>query len=522
MGINKMKRKLKILIFTLIVIIGVGVSGAYCDYFSVNAGCVPNQAPYTGFGTFGTVTNLTSAPLASGNLVQYINASGNLIVGPQANGSVAGVESLIQSFPNGVTFYAVGNDTYLNSSFTNLDGKFYHDITAQESVNYFYVRAWDGDPTLSGSHFGESQIFSAATNANTPPVPNDVALPSFQVMFPKSAPAVPTNLGVTPSFITATVNFNASFGARSYQISWGLDATASGNTATFSNSQQYPSPNSTDVIPIPINGLTDNTHYWVKVEAINSFGVSGWSTSQPFTTLQIPDIKPPQTITDLRILGSSAVGATYTVTLEWTAPPDIDNHNSNAIVSGYDIRYSSSPILATTLEGFTDWYLATSYDPTYATPTPLHWGLTQEATLTGLSAGIKSFAVKSKDTVPNWSAISNITDTQLGAPAGGYTGVSTLEQGWSIIAAGQGLPMTLGNSDLYESGAQTGDQSTADTIYQYVPNTTTYNMAYLNPSGNWIDVNTGTAATWVIEPDKGYFYNRRAASPLTWGVRPKP
>ena len=82
--------------------------------------------------------------------------------------------------------------------------------------------------------------------------------------------------------------------------------------------------------------------------------------------------------------------------------------------------------------------------------------------------------------------------------------------------------MTLGNSNLYESGAQTGDQSTADMIYQYIPNTTNYNVAYLDLSGNWIDVNTGTSATWEIEPDKGYFYKRKPATPLTWGVRPKP
>jgi hypothetical protein len=519
MGINKMKRKLGELAIMLMVLMVACASGAYSSYYSVNAGCAPNQAPYTtplGFSTFGTVKDSTGASLGSGKILQYINASGNLIVGPLANGGVGAGESLAQT-------YSVGDDADKYNSFSSLAGKFYHGITGQTGVNYFYVRAWDGDPTLSGAHFGESQIFSATTNPDTPPVPNEIALSDFQAMYPKTAPAIPTNLGVSPiSYNTATATFNASFGARSYQISWGLDATASGNTATLNNTQQFPSPNSTDAKTIGMSGLSDDTDYWVKVEAINSFGVSGYSTSYKFHTTRLPDLTPPQTITDLRILGFAAVGATYTVTLEWTAPYDTDRLGAHVNVSGYDVRYGAGPILATTLEGFTDWYQATSIDPTYSTPTPVSIGTTQEVTITGLSAGFKAFAVKSKDTTPNWSGMSNVTAAQLGAPAGGFTGLSTMEQGWSIIAAGQGLPMTLGNSDLYESGAQTGNQSTADMIYQYVPNTTNYNVAYLDLSGNWIDVNTGIPATWEIEPDKGYFYNRRAASPLTWGVRPKP
>jgi hypothetical protein len=138
-----------------------------------------------------------------------------------------------------------------------------------------------------------------------------------------------------------------------------------------------------------------------------------------------------------------------------------------------------------------------------------------------LSAGLKFFAVKSDDTNPNWSDMSNVTGTQLGA-VGGYMGLSTIESGWSIIAAGQAEPMTLDNSNLYESGAQVGDQNTADMIYQYIPGTSNYNEAYLSLSGVWIDVNTGFAPTWEIEPDKGYFFKRRPVSAFTWGVRPKP
>jgi hypothetical protein len=503
----------------LIVIMGGGVSGAYCAYYSVNAGCAPNQAPYTtplGFSTFGTVTDASDASLASGSRVQYINALGNYVTGPQADGSVGAGEVLVQ-------LYYVGDDADKYNSFSSLDGKFYHGITGQSSINYYYVRAWDGDPSLSGSKFGESQIFTAATAADTPPVPNEVALSSFKVMFSKAAPDTPAGLGVSPiSYTTATANFNASVGARYYEISWGLASSAEGSGPAYSyNTQRFPSPNSTDAKTIGMSGMSDDTDYWVKVRAVNSFGTSGWSSSYHFKTTRLPDNTAPQVITDLRIRDSGGSSGTYTVTMEWTAPYDTDRLGAHVNVSGYDIKYSSYPIIASTLEGFVDWYQATSIDPTYATPAPLNYGLTQEVTITGLSAGLKFFAVKSDDTEPNWSDMSNVTGTQLGM-VGGYMGLTTIESGWSIIAAGQAEPMTLDNSNLYESGAQAGDQNTADVIYQYIPGTSNYNEAYLSLSGVWIDVNTGNPPTWEIEPDRGYFFKRRPVSPFTWGVRPKP
>ena len=506
---NKIKRKLKILVFTLIVIMGGGVSPAYCAYYSVNAGCAPNQAPYTtplGFGTFGTVNNDVGSALASGKLVQYINASGNYVVGPQADGSVGAGEVIAQS-------YSVGDDADKYNSFSSLAGKFYHGITGQTSVNDFYIRVWDGDPTLSGSKFGESQIFTATTNPDTPPVPNEVALSSFDVIFSKVAPATPGSLSVgSVSYSTATANFNSSLGARYYEISWGTDSNATGlGPNTTYNTQRFPSVNSSTAKSIGMTGLSDDTNYWVKVRAVNSFGTSNWSTSQNFKTTRLPDNTPPQGISDLRIKDAG----TAIVTLEWTAPYDTDRLGAHVNVSGYDVRYSTSPILATTLEGFVDWFQATSIDPTYNTPSPTNIGTTQEVTITGLSTGFKSFAVKAKDAALNWSVMSNITDIQLGA-AGGYTGPSTIESGWSLIASGQGTAMTLGNSRLSESGAQTGDQNTADIIYQYIPGTTNYNEAYLSLAGDWIDVNTSQVATWEIEPDKGYFYKRKAPSALIW------
>jgi hypothetical protein len=522
MIMNKWKGRQKVLIFMLamLFLLGTGIKGAYAVYYSVNAGCARSQAPYStilGFTTFGTVTNASDSSLASGMPVQYINASGSYIVGPHGDGSVGAGETVVQSF-------TVGDDAEQYNSFSSLDGKFYHGITGQTDINNFYVRAWDGDPGLAGSRFGESAIFSATTNSDTPPVPNETALSDFKVMFPKLAPDTPSGLEVMPppGSTSSTANFNASFGARYYVISWGTDTNASnGSTSTSYNTQRYPSPNSTTGKSIGMSPLLDDTDYYVKVRAGNSFGESDWSSVVAFHTTTLPDPTAPQTVTDLRVSGTGSSAGTYTVTLKWTAPYDTDRLNNHVNVSGYDIRYSANPILASTLEGFGDWYAATSFDPTYATPAPLTPGTEQEVTVTGLSSGTKFFAIKSKDPY-NWSAMSNVTGAQLGAAGGGFTGLTTIEPGWNLIASGQGTSMLLDNSNLHESGGYAGGLSDGDLIYQHIPKTSDFNEAYLT-TGGWIDVNTSSAPTWEIDPDRGYFYKRNSqAGQFTWQVRPKP
>jgi len=492
----------------VVLIMGAATEGAYGVNYSVYAGCAPEQPPYSatvGLTTFGTVKDAGGLSLASGNPVQYINASGGYIVGPNSDGTPGAGETLIQSL-------SVGDDTDTYKIFSSTAGKFYHTISGQTTVNNFYVRVWDGDPTNQDSNFGESQIFSANTNPDFMPLPNDVGLSDFKVMFPKSAPDTPSELEVTRHSTSATAKFKASVGARFYTISWGTDTNASnGLTSTSYNTQHYPSPNSTDGESIGMSGLSDDTDYYVKVRAGNSFGdPSSWSSVVAFHTTTLPDPTPPQTVTDLRVSGTGGSAGAYTVTLKWTAPYDTDRLNNHVNVSGYDIRYSASPILSSTLEGFTDWNSATLFDPTYATPAPLTPGTEQEITITGLSSGTKFFAIKSKDPY-NWSAMSNVTGAQLGTGGGGgYTGTTTIEPGWNLIASGQGASMLLDNSNLRESGGYAGGLIDGDLIYQHIPLTSDFNEAYLT-MGGWIDVNTTSAPTWEIDPDRGYFYMNRGS-----------
>lgn len=513
---NKKKWKQKVLIFMLAMLLGTGAGGAYGINYSVNAGCAPESYSALGFTTFGTVTDSTNASLAVGNDVQYINAAGNYITQDATGGPGAG-ETLART-------WLVGDDADKYNLFSNTAGKFYHGITGLTEVNYFYVRAWDGDPDAPDSKFGESQMFQANTDPNVPPVPNDIGLPDFKAMFPKSAPLTPTGLTVESiTYNSGLAVFNASFGARYYQISWGTDANAQGTglSPQSYNTQHYPSPNTTDLKSInSMTGLSDDTDYWVKVKAGNAFGESGWSESVKFHTLRLPDNYPPQTIADLRIVGTAESSGTFSVTLDWTAPYDTDRLQNHVNVSGYEIRYSTRPILGATLESFEDWTLATLFE---AAPAPLDFGTTQEVTIPGLDAGLYFFAIKSKDDnqpAPNWSDISNLTGTVLGAMGGGgFSGPTTIETGWNLIASGQPSPMTLEASNFKEAGGHSGNQLTGDLICQQIPGTINYNIAYLSQTG-WIDVNTGASPTWEIEPDRGYFYRNRNGS-FPWGERPK-
>jgi hypothetical protein len=301
-------------------------------------------------------------------------------------------------------------------------------------------------------------------------------------------------------------------GARYYVISWGLSETATGGgPSTSYNTQRYPSPNSTDGKSISMSSLLDDTTYYVKVMAGNSFGESIWSTPVQFKTSRLPDATPPQAVGDLRVVGTGESGGIYSVTLRWTEPYDVDRLGDHVNVSGYDIKYSANPILATTLEGYVDWNSATSVDPA---PTPGNYGTMREVTVSGISAGTVFFAIKSEDTTPNWSSISNVTGVQPGGGgggggAGGYSGPTTIEAGWNIIATGRAADMLLDSSNLHETGHE-GTLSTGDLIYQHIIGTSDFNMAYLSTNG-WKDALTETTPEWGLEPDRGYFYMNRGS-----------
>jgi len=107
------------------------------------------------------------------------------------------------------------------------------------------------------------------------------------------------------------------------------------------------------------------------------------------------DTTPPNQITDLR---ASAVGSRYVV-LQWTAPGD---NGTVGRASQYDLRYSTSgPLNETTFDQATQ----------ATTPAPGLSGSTETFNLTGLRPGTSYWvAIRTADSVPNWSPISNDVD----------------------------------------------------------------------------------------------------------------
>lgn len=107
-----------------------------------------------------------------------------------------------------------------------------------------------------------------------------------------------------------------------------------------------------------------------------------------------PDTTPPAAVTDLVASGATAT----TMKLNWTAPGN-DGTVGQAVI--YDLRYSTSNILTAA-----DWDNATQL---VGEPTPQLAGSWEVYTVSGLTASTPYyFAMKSRDSAPNESAISNI------------------------------------------------------------------------------------------------------------------
>ncbi|MBD3235182.1 MAG: hypothetical protein GF330_00570 [Candidatus Eisenbacteria bacterium] len=112
------------------------------------------------------------------------------------------------------------------------------------------------------------------------------------------------------------------------------------------------------------------------------------------------DVTPPDAIADLEVTDIDEDSAT----LRWTAPGD---DGATGTASSYSVRYARDAITEN------NWSQAmVAAGP----PAPGDAGTLETFTVTGLSElTIYSFAVKTADEVPNWSALSNVVqDTTLG------------------------------------------------------------------------------------------------------------
>jgi len=129
------------------------------------------------------------------------------------------------------------------------------------------------------------------------------------------------------------------------------------------------------------------------------------------------DFTAPSAISDLAFSDSTFTS----LTLTWTSPGD---DNSTGTATSYDIRYSLSSINSSNFSSATQ---------VIGEPTPSIAGTTESFEVTGLSQNtVYYFAIKTSDSVPNTSAISNVihqkpkvnNDT---TPPGNIVSIQTLE-----------------------------------------------------------------------------------------------
>ncbi len=136
--------------------------------------------------------------------------------------------------------------------------------------------------------------------------------------------------------------------------------------------------------------LMDNTTYFWQVQSLNEAGISDWSETWSFTTL---DNTPPSAVSDLQI--SDTAGTS--VTLTWTATGD--NGNSGT-ATNYDIRYSFNSLTEN------NWNNAFQI---IGEPTPQTAGSAETVTINNLALeNWYYFGLKTTDDDGNISLISNI------------------------------------------------------------------------------------------------------------------
>ena len=146
-------------------------------------------------------------------------------------------------------------------------------------------------------------------------------------------------------------------------------------------------------------------------------------------TVTVTDSTPPDAITDL----ATGTVTDLSVLLSWTAPGD---DGATGTATTYDVRYSTSTIIEA------NWASATQAS---GEPSPQIAGSSESFTVTGLSETTTYyFAIKTSDEVPNESAISNETATDItvntnDGQLGNTAGADSSDPNWMCVAGGNAL-----------------------------------------------------------------------------------
>ena len=256
------------------------------------------------------------------------------------------------------------------------------DVTALNPGTTYYLAIKASDET--GNWSGLSNVVAKATLPETTPpanITNLVAAASTQnsVTLTWTAPGDDGSVGTASSYdlrySTAAIT-DANWDAAT-QVTSESAPRAAGNAESFT-----------------VTSLNASTTYYFAVKTADE--IPNWSgLSNVASRATTSETVAPAAIANL---GASNETSTA-VTLSWTAPGD---DGSSGTASTYDMRYSTSLITAANFGSATQ---------VSGVPAPKVAGSAESFVVTGLnSSTMYYFAIKTADEVPNWSAISNVTN----------------------------------------------------------------------------------------------------------------
>ncbi len=249
------------------------------------------------------------------------------------------------------------------------------------------------------------------------------------------APATITTLSVIASTPTSfTVRWTAkgddySYGqATSYDLRWSngpLDGVTFYTVGIQVAGLPVPTPAGT-IQEMLVTGLTPQTTY--QVALASSDEVPNTSAISNVVVLTTPEGTAPAAISNLAVSSPTST----TLQLTWTAPGD---DGTTGTATSYDVRYSTTPITDNTT-----FAAATAVTGVTA---PQIAGSVEQLTLTGLVASTTYYvAIRTRDEVPNTSALSNaISGTTTATPGGSGSGGGS--SGGGACGLGSGLTTWL-------------------------------------------------------------------------------
>jgi len=182
--------------------------------------------------------------------------------------------------------------------------------------------------------------------------------------------------------------------AGSYDIRYSTSTITEANWDAATQATGEPSPQPAgSAESFVVGNLDPSTTYYFAIKAADEVG--NWSElSNVVSATTNAETDPPSAVDDLLATGPTD----SSITLTWTA---VGDDGGVGTASLYDIRYSTSPINASTFASATQ---------VQNEPSPQPAGSDESLTIYGLAENTTYyFAIKVADEVPNWSGLSNVT-----------------------------------------------------------------------------------------------------------------